>query len=1287
MIKRNFIILIAIFLVGAFSLGMSPTNLTNISSNFANKDQRIQTSSPTVATKIMQDDPRGHLTGRIFYNGLNDIEPDGDFDILMINVEVEITSTYVTDYIVMAALYDQTFQRRFTDPYTNDRYYDGGYFFWGKSNFQTLSNGIHNITVHFNCTQLRALKLAGPYRISHVQLANGSTQYNYEIFDENWSYNPDENPLLLIPQIFDIYTFDEPMEIGSFIMHDATLTSDYLEVNITFQSFFHWMNNDEPYYIRLVLRNSTGETIGHWEQTFWLQSNSLNEIKLTISRGILRAFDFYGDTNPTIYFEEVAIVELYHHEPFSPCNMSYAVAPYSTAIDISSISPIQVLGPGDEYNFGTLAVNDSELFGIVPQYFNDVLHLQVERTEPVDVGLPDFDIWYLDGFGRLRSIWDRDIIRWEEWMGNINTDHYLIQIGKYTSPWLFQVLHADYDQPPTATQDLTVRVDITEDTSPPSVSITTPTNGAHFGQYYGISITGTSIDESAILYYQILSGQEVLFTYNPYEWNWGEPASGPDFRFTWFPSHDLIGNIEITIRAYDMTYKTSETTISITIDPGTIPSPESTITKGLAWLRTQQNPDGSWDYQPGQEYGRPGMAALAALCFIQAGLAYDQVVEDAIGYLQNTFSFDQDDGRSIYHSTYETAMATTTLLAYNATLPGYDSALDSLIDDAIAWLVYTQNDETWSVDLSDPWYGGWRYGDDHQSSDLSVSQWAILTLSTYENFNPGGLDPFDPNLWDKVDIFVRRCRGGYDEEGIWRYDGGFTYTPSTEDWRDWGSSSYGSMTAAGIWGLYLSGSEPNDPDILSALDWINNSGQIVGGNPHSGRSFEYYWYLSASKAFLMAGRDSDQWWYDSITEYLNTHMIYVTSTRAYWENTMGGEPPVFATVQAILAQQVYYGHIPMDSLEVTLESVDGSAIYLWNSTMSVGYNYTTGFEEAYPGTTYSGLIPDSQNLTIHSPIKGEYFIDVFPVAGDAGISKPQVMVLRVRALTESGHIISYKTHIIDYSYPNNYPQVLRYKMVLTTISGIDIHFSFEGYETFTHAVEFDDINAPTYVDLNEEFDIIVRLTNIGIGTVPSGRIFAWTEAFVEQSQSFTNWAEVDQKTFTFHYNPSGLTAGVRTFVIGLIGDETTPLIIRVKVQIGNRAPEGTLENIDNVISGTEIITWTASDPDGDILTSTIILVKPDGTKITLKSGTTDTTYSFDSTAYPDDTGYRIIIEISDGTDTTSLQSDLFEINNIEETTATTPESKEGPEIGASGFELIFSILSLSLLLVWLRRKK
>jgi hypothetical protein len=432
----------------------------------------------------------------------------------------------------------------------------------------------------------------------------------------------------------------------------------------------------------------------------------------------------------------------------------------------------------------------------------------------------------------------------------------------------------------------------------------------------------------------------------------------------------------------------------------------------------------------------------------------------------------------------------------------------------------------------------------------------------------------------------------------------------------------------------------------------------------------------------MAGRESDQWWYDEITDYLNSHMIYVSPTNAYWDNTVGGEPPVFATVQAILSQQVFYGHIPMHTLEVTLESADGSTIYLWNSSMGVGYNYTTGIEESSTDTSYSGLLPDLQQVSILSPTKGEYQIEVFPAAATEGISSPQDMVLRARALTESGHILRYRTYVIDYDDPSDYPQVLRYRMVLTTISGLDIHLLPDGYRPFTHTVNFDEISAPTYVELNEDIDITVTLTNIGVGTIPTGTVFTVAEDFSDDSEDFTNWAENSEKSFAFTYDTSGLSAGARRIVIGLIGEDTTPLLIRIRVQIGNRAPEGDLDALDSVLSGSETISWSASDPDGDDLSFDVILVRPDGSEVTLESDSNKLSYSFDTTAYPDDTGYRIIVIISDGIDTTELRSSLFEIMNTEETTVT-----EAPDIGGiPGFELIFSLLALSFILMYIRRR-
>jgi len=1263
--------------MGLFSVSVQTGNFSYpLFKNSSEITTKAITNPISVSAKVYQDDPRGHLTGRMFYGGLDDTGGDSLFEQLLLEVEVDIAQTSTYGYTVFAEIQDRGF------PHTNEwGDWDETYHLKGYSGIEDLSIGLHNITVAFNCTEMRALKLPGPYFVSSVELCE-FTGSDFDRFDDLCMEDHDK-PLYGIYDKMFIETFDEPDETYDLTFHDAILAGDFLEVNFTFQSFSHHYE-DRLYYIQLSLRNDTGSTIVHHQKIMVLSSNSVNDIVLEIPSEYLTAFKkhggFAGNDYPTILFQEITVVQISgDYGSFDSLNMSYTAEAFPTYnINVANAAPIEVLEPEKTYNFGTMNVNDTIDFIIYPENPNDLLELQVNRIVPDG---HDYEVYVVNGWGRFSNVdWgSAQFFIWSDWWDNTETKYLITLMGKYMGPWRFFVHYPDWGgtQPP---QGLSVYSKFDIDTTKPDIDLQTPIAGQSISQYYGIPFKGEVSDNSYIARYELICDSQVLTTFDMMH-GWSDPLRD-DFSLIWFPPEDLElpRDIDITVRAIDLGCNIKMETISITIIPGTIPSPESTINKGLEWLRDNQNYDGSWNYY-GDDHSA-GMTALAALCFIQSGFAYESVVTDAINFLENSFENDYENpGQVIRHMspTYETAMATIALIAYNATLPTYDRDLDLLIDDAIDWLVATQNDEDHNVDPSEPWYGGWRYGWDHESSDLSVSQWVFLALAAYRYD--------DPDLWDKVQTFVLRCRGGWwDEYGTFYPDGGFTYTPSTEDWRDQGGSSYGSMTAAGIWGLYLSGTKPDDPNwasIESALDWIAAlpPEELIGLNPHYG-DFQYYWYLTASKAFLMAGRAEDQWWYDNITNYLCTHMVYGSSSSAYWDNELGQEPPVYATVLAILSQQVFYGHIPMHELEVSLEADDGCAIYLWNSTISGGYNYVTGVEETSASTTYSGLLEDKQTVSILSPSKGEYFIDVFPVVGESGMSSPQDMILRGRALTESGHIISYKTEIIDYQYPGNYPQVLRYKMVLSTISGLDIHFLFDGYEHFDHSVSFDSISYPAYVELNEGIDIFFSLTKIGTGTISAGTIFIKGDDFADQSNDFTNWPEGEQRSFDYHYSTSGLLAGIRTIVIGLIGENTTPLLIRVKVQVGNRAPEGELDDLDSVLSGTKTISWTAFDPDGDDLTFKVILILPDGTEGLLESSTDKTSYSFDTTAYPDDTGYQIIVEISDGTDTTRLQSSFFEIRNYEET-----EDTEAPDIGTPGFEFTISFLTLGLIIVWFRRKK
>lgn len=1284
--KKKFnLILILILFIGCIPIDTEVLDISN--------KEESQLSSLTfidIPTEIFSkvndyNSSLGSLTGGIFDERLNDTDLDTDYDQLLIEIEIDVNQS--DEYFVIVILDDYGFQYHRSNGDFENRMQIIGF-----STSKTFSSGLHNVTVIFNCTEMRSMRLAGPYYISLIELFHVPTgdwidrlpseaeqqygEYIYRIQEQN------------------ISEFNEPINTNDIVFHNATLIDDNLEINFTITSFTHEYESMLPYYFSVALKNGTGTIICKYEETMILESNTGYSITLKIPSTYLNAFEqfngFLSDF-PILLFQEIAVVQIEGDYWMKEINMSYASNAYPdySTVNVSEAFPIQVLEAGDIYNFGSMNVNDSNEFIFYSETPQDLLELQINRTYPLDSWPPEFDIFITNSLGKTYGIHHYEpmspFIMWNEhWNNDKEAKYIYTRMGMYQGPWYVYIQYPDHGEPQPS-QTLTVGLDLFSDSTPPTTVLNTPSGGAEYNQYYGITFEGNVNDDSIITRYELIHDGEILYKFNPFDqMNSGGPTQG-QFKFNWFPSHNITGSLGITLRVTDLGNNFDEITRSITITPGTIPSSDSTINKGLEWLRSTQNPDGSWNYYGGSS---AGMTAMAALCFIQAGLAYDQVVTDAINFLVN--SFDSDDNPSIPgkvikqsgHMTYETAIAVTTLIAYNATHFPFDSSLDTLIDDVIDWLVYTQNDETWGVNPNDDaWYGGWRYGYDHQSSDLSVSQWVILALATYGYEESG--------FWEKVILFVERCRGGHWDTGLNQFDadGGFTYTPSTQDWRGQGGGSYGSMTAAGIWGLFLSGIVPNNTNITVALDWIGSHQpeELVGQNPNMGNQFEYYWYLSASKAFIMAGRTQDQWWYDLITEYLNTHMIAENPTRAFWDNDHGQEPPIFATVQAILSQQVFYGDIPMDKLEVTLESEDGSVIYIWNSDINVGYNYTTGIEQSSTSASYSGVLSDKQTIMIDSPTKGEYFVDIFPDAGENGLRSPQQLVLRARALTASDDVIRYRTLVINYQYPTTNPQVLRYKLVLTTVAGIELHFIDINPPVFSYTIRLDNVGFPKYVELGADYDVNVTLTNLGIGTIPTGSVCAVAEDSTDTKTDFSSWSQGSQQTFNFHYTTTGLLAMLRTTVLYLNATDTNPLVIRLEIQIGNQAPTGSINPFSSPINGTFAFHWQATDADGDPLTYTVILVKADGTQDTLESDITDTSYSFDSTAYPDGSEYKLIIKVSDGTVTIDLKSPFFSINNADVSNGTTTTTSV-PGL-TPGFGFILTLLTLSLTLIIYRKKK
>lgn len=401
----------------------------------------------------------------------------------------------------------------------------------------------------------------------------------------------------------------------------------------------------------------------------------------------------------------------------------------------------------------------------------------------------------------------------------------------------------------------------------------------------------------------------------------------------------------------------------------------SRIVLGLQWLRNHQNPDGSWSNDV-------GITSLAALTFLNAG--HDEncpTVQKAIDYILSNV---QGDG-SICNSGYKTYQTSLAILPLVAT---HNNSYNTTIKDAASWLNNSQWDESclWGSVNNDNWYyGGFGYGGSGRP-DLSNSQFALMALDAVLNFSKDDL------LWDKAQVFLARDQMrqenvtipdlGY--EVVWnpsynKYDdGGFVYYPGTSI--SGTGTSYGSMTAAGIWSLRLCNVPTNDPRAEAALDWHKGHytwTQNPGMTP-DGRRFQYYYYLAFSKALMMTvGNqtfDGHDWYAD-----LSANLTGLQHTDGHWVNTYtghGGEgSPELCTAYSILSLQVR--KIPTDIKRLswmTLILNSSADLHIYDPLgRHVGKNYDTGgIDLEIPNATYTSN--DVQNITVPELEVGNYRI-------------------------------------------------------------------------------------------------------------------------------------------------------------------------------------------------------------------------------------------------------------------------------------------------------------------------
>jgi squalene-hopene/tetraprenyl-beta-curcumene cyclase len=294
---------------------------------------------------------------------------------------------------------------------------------------------------------------------------------------------------------------------------------------------------------------------------------------------------------------------------------------------------------------------------------------------------------------------------------------------------------------------------------------------------------------------------------------------------------------------------------------------QAQIDKGLAFLKSQQKPDGGWQ----SEKDPPAMTAIVLKAFVQDE-KYNADTDFVKRGYDKLLSYQVEDG-GIYKdllANYNTAIALSSLAA--AKNPEFKDR----IDRAVAYLKglqwtdkskFEHSDATKRPtvkDESDVFYGGWGYGGLGRGParpDLSNAQMTIEALKE------AGLTEKDPAFQNALKFVTRLQNNSETNPADWASDdGGFVYGPGNDRRGESMAGeyvspegkrllrSYGSMTYAGLKSMIYAGLTKDDPRVKAAWDWVRKNWTLdenpgfKQNKPDAAQSGIYYYYHTLAKA-------------------------------------------------------------------------------------------------------------------------------------------------------------------------------------------------------------------------------------------------------------------------------------------------------------------------------------------------------------------------------------------------------------------------------------------------------
>ena len=293
--------------------------------------------------------------------------------------------------------------------------------------------------------------------------------------------------------------------------------------------------------------------------------------------------------------------------------------------------------------------------------------------------------------------------------------------------------------------------------------------------------------------------------------------------------------------------------------------------RGLEWLASKQNADGSWS--EGRYPHNTAITAFALLAFMSQGNLpgqgqYGPEVAKGSRFL---ISAARSDGYLIGSrggNMYCHAMATLALAELWGM--GGDEEIKPVLTKAVDLIVKCQNYE-----------GGWRYDPQPTGADISVTIMQVMALRAAKN---AGLHVPDLTLKRAI-AYINSCYRPA--------SGGFTYQP--------GSGQPGfARTAAGACVLFLTG-EYNARQLPQAVEYLKRT--------FDERQHFWYGHYYAAHAMHQVGGKEWEWWY----KHLRDTMLSLQASDGSWSYGLSGSDPgpCYATAIAVIALSVPANYLPI----------------------------------------------------------------------------------------------------------------------------------------------------------------------------------------------------------------------------------------------------------------------------------------------------------------------------------------------------------------------------------------